>query len=46
MLSGKHLLGLQQAKKSDIQKILDTAESFKEIIDRDVKKSLLFGESL
>lgn len=38
MLSGKHLLGLQQAKKSDIQKILDTAESFKEIIDRDVKK--------
>jgi aspartate carbamoyltransferase catalytic subunit len=38
MLSGKHLLGLEQAKKSDIEIILDTADSFKEIIDRDVKK--------
>lgn len=38
MLSGKHLLGLEKAKKSDIEIILDTADSFKEIIDRDVKK--------
>jgi aspartate carbamoyltransferase catalytic subunit len=38
MLSRKHLLGLEQAKKSDIEIILDMADSFKEIIDRDVKK--------
>lgn len=38
MLSGKHLLGLEEAKKSDIEIILGTADSFKEIIERDVKK--------
>lgn len=38
MLSHKHLLGLENATKEDIEQILDTAESFKEIIDRDVKK--------
>ncbi|WP_162991272.1 aspartate carbamoyltransferase catalytic subunit [Biomaibacter acetigenes] len=38
VLSQKHLLGLEKATKRDIEQILDTAESFKEIIDRDVKK--------
>ncbi|HHW02280.1 MAG TPA: aspartate carbamoyltransferase catalytic subunit [Thermoanaerobacterales bacterium] len=38
MLSQKHLLGLENATQQDIEQILDTAESFKEIIDRDVKK--------
>jgi aspartate carbamoyltransferase catalytic subunit len=38
MLSQKHLLGLENVEKRDIELILDTAESFKEIIDRDVKK--------
>jgi len=30
MLSQKHLLGLENVKKSDIELLLDTAESFKE----------------
>jgi len=38
MLSQKHLLGLENIKKCDIEKLLKTADSFKEIIDRDVKK--------
>ncbi len=38
MLSDRHLLGLENATREDITTILDTAESFKEIIDRDVKK--------
>jgi len=38
MLSRKHLLGLENLIQQDIEQILDTAESFKEIIDRDVKK--------
>jgi aspartate carbamoyltransferase catalytic subunit len=38
MLSRKHLLGLENATREDIELILDTADSFKEIIDRDVKK--------
>ncbi|MCG1011386.1 aspartate carbamoyltransferase catalytic subunit [Tepidanaerobacter sp. GT38] len=38
MLSQKHLLGLENLQKSDIELLLETAESFKEIIDRDVKK--------
>ena len=38
MLSVKHLLGLQNLKKSDIEIILNTADSFKEILERDVKK--------
>jgi len=47
MLSKKHLLGLENVKKSDIELILDTAESFKEIIDRDVKKvPTLRGKSI
>ncbi len=38
MLSDRHLLGLESATREDITTILDMAESFKEIIDRDVKK--------
>lgn len=38
MLSQKHLLGLENIKRCDIEKILETATAFKEIIDRDVKK--------
>jgi aspartate carbamoyltransferase catalytic subunit len=47
MLSQKHLLGLENVEKRDIELILDTAESFKEIIDRDVKKApALRGKSV
>lgn len=38
MLSSKHLLGLENATKSDIELIINTADSFMEIMDRDVKK--------
>ncbi|MHB1049826.1 MAG: aspartate carbamoyltransferase catalytic subunit [Bacteroidota bacterium] len=37
-LSSRHLLGLQDVPKEDIQLILDTAISFKEIINRPIKK--------
>ncbi len=37
-LSSRHLLGLQGTPKSDIQLILDTALSFKEILNRPIKK--------
>jgi aspartate carbamoyltransferase catalytic subunit len=37
-LSSRHLLGLQGVPKEDIQLILDTAISFKEIINRPIKK--------
>lgn len=44
---GKDLLGLQDLQKDDIELILKTAESFKEIIDRDVKKvPTLRGKSI
>lgn len=47
MLSKKHLLGLEDVQKSDIELILKTAESFKEIMDRDVKKvPTLRGKSI
>ncbi|NLZ54843.1 MAG: aspartate carbamoyltransferase catalytic subunit [Thermoanaerobacteraceae bacterium] len=47
MLSKKHLLGIENLQKSDIELLLDTAESFKEIIDRDVKKvPTLRGKSI
>jgi len=38
MLSSRHLLGLQGVPKEDIQLILDTAVTFREILDRPVKK--------
>lgn len=34
----KHILGTEQLSKEDIQLILDTADSFKEINSRDIKK--------
>ena len=37
-LSSKHLLGLQGVPKEDIQNILDTAHTFREILDRPIKK--------
>lgn len=37
-LHSRHLLGLQGVPKEDIQLILDTAVSFKEIINRPIKK--------
>ncbi|MCH7495645.1 MAG: aspartate carbamoyltransferase catalytic subunit [Candidatus Marinimicrobia bacterium] len=37
-LSGRHLLGLEGVPKSDIQLILDTAFSFREVLDRPVPK--------
>ncbi len=37
-LSSRHLLGLQGMPKEDIQLILETAKSFKEILNRPIKK--------
>ena len=34
----KHILGIEQMTKEDIQIILDTADSFKEINSREIKK--------
>src|ERR1051326_526525 len=37
-LSTKHLLGIKDLTPADIQLILDTADSFKEVINRPIKK--------
>lgn len=37
-LSSRHLLGLEGVPKEDIVRILDTAESFREVLDRPIKK--------
>jgi aspartate carbamoyltransferase catalytic subunit len=37
-LSSRHLLGLEGVPKEDIVRILDTAESFREVLDRQIKK--------
>ena len=37
-LSSRHLLGLEGVPQDDIQKILDTAKSFREVLDRKIKK--------
>jgi len=37
-LSQKHLLGLEYVPKSDIELILETAFSFREVLDRPIKK--------
>jgi aspartate carbamoyltransferase catalytic subunit len=34
----KHLLGMQDVSKNDIQLILDTATTFREVLDRPIKK--------
>ena len=38
MLQKKHLLGLEGYPSDDIQKIIDTAFNFREILDRPIKK--------
>ncbi|MCK5342757.1 MAG: aspartate carbamoyltransferase catalytic subunit [Candidatus Heimdallarchaeota archaeon] len=38
MLKEKHLLGLENYPAGDIQKILDTAFGFREVLDRPIKK--------
>ncbi|HSH66750.1 MAG TPA: aspartate carbamoyltransferase, partial [Bacteroidia bacterium] len=37
-LSTKHLLGIKELTAEDIQLILNTAESFKEVINRPIKR--------
>ena len=37
-LSGRHLLGLRGVPREDIQQILDTATSFREVLERPIKK--------
>jgi aspartate carbamoyltransferase catalytic subunit len=37
-LSSKHLLGMQNVPKEDVNLILDTAKTFKEILDRPIKR--------
>jgi len=37
-LSSRHLLGLRGVPKEDIQQILDTAASFREVLERPIKK--------
>ena len=38
MLSHKHLLGLENFPREDIQNIIDTAFNFREVLDRPIKK--------
>ena len=38
MLNHKHLLGLENFTKEDIQNIIDTAFNFREVLDRPIKK--------
>lgn len=38
VLKGSHLLGLEDVPAEDIESILDTAESFREVLDRPIKK--------
>lgn len=37
-LASKHLLGLEEVASDDISLILDTAETFREVLDRPIKK--------
>lgn len=37
-LSTRHLLGIRDLDPQDIQKILDTAQQFKEVLQRPIKK--------
>jgi aspartate carbamoyltransferase catalytic subunit len=37
-LSSRHLLGLHEVPKEDIQLILDTAKTFREVLERPIKK--------
>ncbi len=38
--SSKHLLGIKNITKQDIELIFDTADHFKEVINRPIKKYL------
>ncbi len=40
-LSVKHLLGIRDLTREDIQIILDTATEFKEVLQRPIKRCLL-----
>ena len=47
LLKSKHILGLQEMEPAEINIILDTAQSHKEILSRDVKKvPILRGKSI
>ena len=37
-LSSKHLLGIKDLHKNDIELILETADTFKDVINRPIKK--------
>ena len=37
-LSSRHLLGLEEVPREDIELILDTSETFREVIDRTIKR--------
>ena len=37
-LSVKHLLGIKELKKEDIQLIFETADQFKQVLNRPIKK--------
>ncbi|MDP1995346.1 MAG: aspartate carbamoyltransferase, partial [Ignavibacteria bacterium] len=37
-LSSRHLLGLETTPKDDIKLILDTATTFKEVLERPIKR--------
>ena len=37
-LSTKHLLGIKYIERKDIELILETADQFKEVINRPIKK--------
>ena len=39
-LSTRHLLGIKNLTEEDIQLIFETADNFKEVINRPIKKSL------
>ena len=43
----KHLLGLENTSKSDIEKIIDVGFTFKEVLDRPIKKvPILNGKNI
>ena len=41
MFDHKHFLGLENFPREDIQKIIDTAFEFKEVLNRPIKKSTI-----
>jgi aspartate carbamoyltransferase catalytic subunit len=45
-LSRKHFLDLEFAPKEDLQKIIDTAYTFKDVLDRPIKKYRLLPEKM